>query len=378
MARNTPSVEHSFIPPRAVKPFNDFKAEDYRDLAMIGINISQSDVRKMIATMDTSDDETGMDALQPLLTTGSIVTPVQFLQNWLPGFVKYMTRARKIDMLVGISAVGDWEDEQIVQGFLEPTGYAIPYGDDTNVPLASWNLNFLERTIIRFEQGMDVGILEEARSAKVRLSSSDTKRKMCGEQLEIQRNQIGLFGFNGGANLTYGILNDPNLIAYTILPNGATSGTSFWSGKTFYDICSDFRLMFSTLRQQSGDNIDPSTDQITVGLATNTIDYLSVTATNGSGESVQEWLDRTYKNVRIISLMEFEAANAGDNVIYVYAETVDDGSTDDSKTFIQMVPNKFKVLGVQQRVKGFIEDYSNAVAGIMAKRPIAVTRWYGN
>jgi len=51
-------------------------------------------------------------------------------------------------------------------------------------------------------------------------------------------------------------------------------------------------------------------------------------------------------------------------------------STDGGKTFIQPVPAKFQVLGVQQLTKGYEEDYTNATAGIMVKRPWAVTRWY--
>ena len=42
------------------------------------------------------------DALQPTVTTASIGTPVQFLQNWLPGFVFVVTAARKIDDIIGL------------------------------------------------------------------------------------------------------------------------------------------------------------------------------------------------------------------------------------------------------------------------------------
>ena len=67
-------------------------------------------------------DSMAMDALQPTVTTGSVGTPVQFLQNWLPGFVFVVTAARKIDDFIGVMITGAWEDEQIVQGILERTG----------------------------------------------------------------------------------------------------------------------------------------------------------------------------------------------------------------------------------------------------------------
>ena len=44
---------------------------------------------------------------------------------------------------------------------------------------------------------------------------------------------------------------------------------------------------------------------------------------------------------------------------------------------IQVVPAKFMALGVEQQSKGFVEDYTNATAGIMVKRPWAVYRASG-
>jgi hypothetical protein len=52
-------------------------------------------------------------------------------------------------------------------------------------------------------------------------------------------------------------------------------------------------------------------------------------------------------------------------------------STDGGKTWIQAVPTKFMVTGVQQLAKAYEEDFTNATAGAMLKRPYAVTRWSG-
>ena len=123
------SIERSSIAPRQVGQVK-MSAEDVADyaaLSEIGINLPTNQVVKMAAwAMDTSN--------QADVTSPSMTTPVQFLQNWLPGFVKVITAARKIDELVGITTTGSWEDEEIVQGILEPIGNAVPYGDYTNVP----------------------------------------------------------------------------------------------------------------------------------------------------------------------------------------------------------------------------------------------------
>lgn len=310
----------------------------------------------------------GMDAdLTAPLTTASITTPVQFLQAWLPGFVNIVTAARRIDELVGVVTQGAWEDEEIVQGVLERTGTAIPYGDYTNIPQSSWNVNYERRTIVRFEEGMTVGRLEEARAAAIRANSAEAKREAAAQALEIERNRIGFNGYNAGANRTWGFLNDPDLPSYVTAPNGS------WSTSAYLDIQQDLLTAFQTLRTQSQDLIDPERDQITLAVATNSRDYLSTTS--NFGNSVFQWLTETYPRTRVVSAPELNSANGGQNVFYLYAETVSDSGSDDSRTFIQVVPQRFMTLGVDQRAKNYEEDYSNATAGIMTKRPYAIVRF---
>jgi hypothetical protein len=362
------SVEHSHIGPRQVKRFATFDANDFNELSRIGIQLPPLQLRRMIEAVTT------FDALDPTLTTGSINTPVQFLQNWLPGFVNIVTAPRKIDELVGITTSGSWEDEEIVQGVMEVTGTSVPYSDYGNVPLASWNVNFNTRTVVRFEEGMRVGTLEEARASRMRVNTASAKREGATLALEIQRNAVGFFGYNSGDNLTYGFLNDPGLPAYIEFPNGASTFPQ-WSTKTFIEITKDIRTMLSGLRVATQDLVDPETTAITLGLATAVVDYLTVTT--DFGVSVRDWLTKTYPRVRIVSAPELDGAHAGLNVAILYAENVSDMSTDDGRTWLQCVPAKFRVCGVQTLTKGYEEVYSNATSGVMCKRPYAVIRYYG-
>lgn len=367
------SDQHFHIGPREVRPFDMVSAgmdvKDFAQLRDLGIALDGPRggmVRQMVAAMDS---------LQPLATTASINTPVQFLQNWLPGFVKIVTAARKIDELVGMSTIGSWEDEEIVQGVLEVTGTAVPYGDYTNVPVSSWNVNFEQRTVVRFEEGLFVGRLEEARASRMRVSSSDSKREGAALALEIQRNGIGFYGYNDGANRTYGFLNDPSLPDYITVANTGSGSSTLWANKTFLQICADIRTAIVQLRKQSKDIIDPESLMLTLALPTDVVDYLSVTS--DFGISVREWMKEAYPKIRVVSAPELSNANAGANVFYLYAESVPDGSTDDGRTWIQVVPTKFMVVGVAKVAKGSEEDYSNATAGLMLKRPYAVVRYTG-
>lgn len=336
------------------------------DLRRLGVNFEERDVRDMMAAMDAN-------VLQPTINAGSMTTPAQFLQNWLPGIIRTITAARKIDELVGITVGGSWEDEEVIQTILEPTGLAVPYGDYTNVPLSSWQNSYERRTIVRFEEGLRVGRLEDARASRININSAAEKRAAAALALELQRNRVGFYGYNGGNNRTYGYLNDPNLPAYVTVATG-TGGTT-WATKTFLEITADIRSALASLRTNSGDMIDPETTSITLAVATNSVDYLSVTSEFGN--SVRDWMRTTYPRVRVVSAPELNGANGGANVFYLYADGVNDGSSDGGQTFAQFVPAKFQTLGVEQQAKAYIEDYTNALGGVMVKRPFAVVRRSG-
>lgn len=349
-----------------------YARDHLEDVMKMGFGISSS-VAKDMARMYGF----GADSVQGLVTQGAVPNLIQFLQNWLPGQVFVMTAAREIDNLIGITTQGEFSDEQIVQELLEMTGYPVPYSDYGNVPLADWNLNFVPRTVIRFELGMRVGILEEERSARQRVNSGQSKRESCGLNLEITRNLVGFNGYNSGNNNTYGFLNDPGLSPYVSVANGA-SGSSYWSSKTFLEIQADLLTAFVQLRTQSKGVIKPNVTPLVLALPTNAIDYLA--KTSDFGISVADWLKQFYPNVRCqdaIQLNTADGASPGGGSFYVYAERVSDLSTDDGKVWVQVVPQKFRVLGVQKLTKGYQEDYANATAGAMCKRPWAVVRYVG-
>ena len=374
------SQTHSRLPASKVRPFDMQSVTDaaVSQLARIGIVFDSAIVRDQIEHLNRAGAfRVGDAAFTAPQTTPSIPTPLQFLQQWLPGFVKIMTAARKIDELVGIDTVGQWEDAEIVQGIVEPAGTAVEYGDFTSIPLASWNVNFERRSIVRGEMGMAVGMLEEGRASAMRLNSAETKRQQAAVSLEIMRNAIGFYGWYNGNNRTFGFLNDPNLPA--AMTSNTTSG---WATATFQQVTTDIRLMVRQIRVNSQDQIDPEKVDMTLALPTNSIDWLS--NTTDFGISVRDWITQTYPKMKIKSAPELNGALGSDptflNVAYLYADHIDssiDGSSDDGSVFSQLVQTKFMTLGVEKRAKSYVEDYANATAGVLLKRPFAVVRMTG-
>lgn len=363
-----PSVIHSSRSGRDFQPWmmtkDQVEKTPLKSLQKIGIGVEK-----------LARSSFGMDSIQQGLTTPSIPALIQNLQTWLPGVVAAITAARKIDEIIGKATIGAWHMEQVILNYLENTGAANIYGDYTNVPLASWNLNFERRTIVRGELGFRVAPLEEARSAEQQVNSAAMKRASTALALSIFRNLVGFFGYNNGANLTYGFMNDPGLPSYIAVAAGA-SGSTLWSRKTMLEIIADIRAAVVQLRTQSQDTIDPEKVDLTLVLPTDSVDY--VTVTSDLGYSVRQWMKETYPRMRIVSAPQLNLANGGSNVFYLFADSVQDQvSTDDGKTWIQPVPADFQVVGVAKEAKGQVEDFTNATAGAFLKRPYAVVRYTG-
>src|ERR1043165_6858277 len=141
-----PSKVHSYIPAKNVRNFKGFDVSKYQDrrdaieamdadLSKIGISLGGIKARERVGKMADALMPS-MDAIQPTVTTASVPIPIQFLQQWLPGFTLVITAKAQIDDFIGIMTVGQWRDEEIVQSLLELTGKAVPYGDYTNVPFS--------------------------------------------------------------------------------------------------------------------------------------------------------------------------------------------------------------------------------------------------
>lgn len=325
---------------------------------------------KTLSTFGVAIEKTAMDDLSSLQTTASTMTPVQYLQYILPDIVETVTSQRAIDEILGRDTVGEWEGEQVVTEMVEYTGNARPYGDTTTTPLANINVNFDARTIIRLEQGIEVNLLEEARSAKIRIDLAQRKRNAAAKSLAIEMNRIGFFGYNNGTNRTYGFLNDPNLPAYITVAATGTGGNTTWATKSFANITADIRTAVAALRTKSGNLINSSNAELTLVVPASSYEYLSTTT--DLGMSVMEWINKTYPNMRVLSAIELDGANGGSNVFYLFADELDG-----QRVFRQHIVQAFRLLGVARREKGYTEAYSCATAGVSLNIPAGLVRYTG-
>lgn len=345
------SQEKLYIAPDKVKAF-DTKA--YNNLKMSDLN-----------TLGVA-----MDAQVSLQTVPSITSPVQFFQYWVSKAVEVATSARTIDDIAGRTIAGAFEDEEIVVPYIELTGNARPYTDTANIPLASYNPNYLARTIVRMEEGLEVGYLESLRASRMQRDDHELKSRAVAESLAISSNEIGFFGFANGLNQTFGFLNDPNLPAYRTVAQNAGQTSTTWANKTFNEITADIITALSQLTTQLGGRFKPATDRFKLVLSLASFEYLNTLNELGT-QSVLEWLNKTY-NVEIITAPELDGANGGQNVFYLLLDEFNG-----SRVVDQYVPEVLRLIGIEKKAKVTVESYANATAGIIVQQPVAIVRYSG-
>ncbi|EJD6506532.1 DUF2184 domain-containing protein [Providencia rettgeri] len=324
----------------------------YRELEQIGFG--------GLASMDS--------AITGAAVQGGLIQR-EMLQHVLPGLIRTATRVRVLDEITGVLNAGEWHDEEIILNVATPTGKAELYGDHTNVPLASYIQDQERRGIVRFEQGFQVGKLEEARQSAAGFEAAAEKRNSATESLEQGRERIGYYGFNSPETRVFGLMNEPNLPAYE-------TASKKWKGGTFADITQDITDMFSRIEMSSGGIIKDDI-AITLTLPLGYRSTLNVANPVARGETVYQWVKENYPNLRFVFSPEFVGANGGADVAYMFADTIDDGSTATSATILQVVPVKYQLLGSQAQIKGYLEDATNATAGVFVTRPWAITRLTG-
>lgn len=353
------------LKPEQIKPFrfSENPNADVETLEMLGIGMDASEVKKILSY--------AYDIAPNLITSPSISNQLQFFQHFLPKTIEVVTQKRVSDDLLGIDIAGNWYDEEIVFRIQENVAKAQVYSDMQNVPLSSWNLNFEKRTIVRGELGLRVGTLESERAGAMRISSEDTKRKSLGNALEIFRNLINFYGYLDGQGKTYGILNAPELPAYTTVAQGVSKDTK-WSSKTYDEILSDIKTAAINLRASSGYNFDPFNDPWQLWIAGSCIDYLGTPNSLGTNSVLEYVQAHLYKKMTVKAVPQFNGADSGENVFYAVAESIES-----EKTVAQYVQTKLRLIGQKQLTKGFEEDYSNATAGFVCKMPTGIGRYSG-
>lgn len=327
-------------------------------------------------SMDEANDTIRyvMDAMPATVTQGSANVPVQFLQHWMNKFITVVTQATMADDFLGRTTQGEWFQESVVLTVRELTGHTRPYGDHAQPPLAGYNINEEERTIVRFSQGLLTGKLEEMRLAAMgkKLSAYESDRAAIGQSFNLDTNATAFFGYKLGRNKTFGICNDPNLLPYNaVSDNGEDTPSTKWEDKNFFQIVKDLNTAVSKLQTQCGGNFIPSKSAFKIGLALSCDAYLNTVNEIGT-VTVREYINKIWPKAEIVPIPEFDGVNGGENVFYIKLNELGKNPVAE-----QIVPAAVRLVGMEPRATGVYELYSNATAGCFVEQPLGIVRYFG-
>ena len=332
------------------------------NLDMLGVSFNQSSegVKYVMDSMPTQG-----------VTNPTAQVPVQFLQHWMNKIITVVTQATTADEFLGRSTYGEWYQESVVLRLRELTGSVRPYGDHAQAPLARYNYNQEDRTIVRFAQGILTGALEEARLAAMgqKASAYESDRAALGLAFKLNTNAVAFFGYNLGYNKTYGILNDPNLGPYQQVP-ATSSGDTQWAKKDFYQIVTDLNVAVAELQKQCAGNFIPSKHAFKIGIALSCDQFLN--QVNQYGISVRQYIANTWPKAELVVIPEFDGALAGDNVFYLKLEELAGNPVVE-----QIVPAAVRLVGSVPRASGLYELYTDATAGCFVEQPLGIVRFFG-
>jgi hypothetical protein len=360
---------------------NDFSVNP-RNLAKY-----HSDLRANIGTMDSVSLKNAgfgvatMDAQTAPMSAFNTPVANQFLQNWLPGNIRMFTAPRRSEELLGFVQAGGFADETIVAKFTEMFGFTQMYGDLADVPRAGYNVEYLTRQIVRFQGGIQTDRLESERKSKIGVNDMDEKRSSLARAFAVTENYVAFHGWQGVR--CFGLLNDPNLPAYNTVAATGSGSSPLWSTKTTELQRIDIQTDVTRLFKQTKTAFSPRNEVFTWAIPTDVSMALNNPLVIGGvavAMTLEDWVLKQYPNIRIVVIPEFDLANGGANVWYMYKEsTVDvDDSTDDGKTIINMIQNKmFMLSALPTKSGGSMESYASAQAGTFVKRPILVVRSSG-
>lgn len=309
-----------------------------------------------------------MDSATPTVLSGATVTPAQFTQYWVAEQVVAMIRKMTAIDNMGVETGGDITTSQIVQTILENVGNAYAHNPESStISLASFNANYESRDVQILEAGLNIDSTVSAMLSMARLPDAELKRRSVALAHASTQNMIAYNGISG--KKIYGLLNDPNLPAYTTVKNGA-SGSGLWSTKTANEIWDDIVAMVAKLLLQSGSEVNAADMDTMLVLPSSAFPYLSQT-TSYFNRNVLEQLKFTYPQMQVKLSPEFVGANGANNVAYL--------KTEDSqfRTGSLHTPIVLQIANSCPTIRGFEENWLSNTAGYFCVRPLTVVRVQG-
>ena len=358
---------------KGMKKFSSFDQmmENFQNNLCSQLNRTQDSAKREAMTSSLGFHRLFADSIQPSQYPATNFVPYQYLTNLDPSYVANIMVALAAEEAMGSRIYGDWADESIIFQTREHQSDPQLYSIGNNIQTSDLNLRLVERSIVRIQMALDAPMLDVERTSKMNVDLISELRTAAMRGISLKLDQISFNGFNDGINKTYGMLNDPDLFPFFTLPTGDWASTG-----TYDTITADIRAMVAELMNRSLGNIDPKKVPCTLAVALNSYTGLDVTSIYGN--SVMDFIRKTYPMMEVMSVPRFNSAVSSLNAVYLYANSFNDGYSPNGEVFSNVYQSKFRVMGTFIDYNGTVkESYMAASCGATVRRPQAVVNAAG-
>lgn len=205
--------------------------------------------------------------------------------------------------------------------------------------------------------------LQEVRaSAKARSNLPDKKAGAARRAVEILIDKILAVG-DSAAGL-YGLLNQPNALAYTVAA-GVSTATE-WATKTPQEIVADMVGICEYIATTTNEVEKPNT------LLLPRTQFVLISTTrfsDSSDKTILDWFKSVYPGIMVESWLRLDGAGeAGSDRMVAYSR--------DSDLLEGVIPQEFEQLDVEQRGLEFVVPCHARIGGVIAYYPLSIA--YGD
>ena len=318
------------------------------------------------------DSMMAMDALNANWNPNSNGTPPQFLIQYAPDVIEQLTLKRAYLEIGREMQIGDFSTEQQAVPVEGLVGYIADYDDYSSDGKSDNNYTFPMRDIYVGQTVIQYGERETAQLAKAKINAAANKQFSAAETIAIAQNKLFFFGNQNSAGAflaqTYGLLNDPDLVPYTPVAAGATSGSVTWSGKQSQEIYTDINAAYAILQSQLGAKLTPK-DRLLLCVSGVASSYLGATNSYGLA-TAWSLIKAQYPNIELVTAIEY-GNNQGGSFQLIAIDKIRSGAVRDLFTY------KFMAHMVSPQGSSFRQKFSFGSGGCLLSLPAAVASMSG-
>lgn len=305
-----------------------------------------------------------------LITTPNTTVPAYLSAYIDPKVVEILTAPRKAREIFDEVKKGDWATPFAQFHMMEMTGVTEPYSDYGQAGTSGVNYEWAYRKQYIFQTLIQYGDLEQAVTAAAKINIAADKQRSAANIIDVEANRFDLLGVAGLE--IYGALNDPNLLAaitpIPVTPPGGSTTSVKWADKSTKQIYEDVLKLYRQLVSQAGGWIDQDT-LLTLAMSPELSVYLG-TATDFN-VSVQDMLNRYFRNLRIVTLPELSSATAGETMMMIAREV------QGQRTGELAFGEKIRAGRIVPDVSSYKQKYSSSTYGAIIYLPFAIAQMTG-